>query len=100
MLIQDCSIRVSRWHVAEAAVKGAAVRNEKVKLDMHEILSGIRHELQKTREYIMATGKGEWRPPHVFRRPQSVNDPTEIYLFERIHHAAPCLKDYSIMTTC
>lgn len=26
---------------------------------MHEIVSGIRHELQKTREYIMTTGKGK-----------------------------------------
>ena len=50
--------RVSRWHVAEAAVKGAAVRNEQVRLDMHEILSKIRHELQKTKEQIMATGTG------------------------------------------
>lgn len=49
---------VSRWHVAEAAVKGAAVRNEKVRVDMHEALSSIRHELKKTKEYIMANGKG------------------------------------------
>ena len=54
--------RVSRWHVAEAAVKGAAVRNERVRLDMHETLSGIRHELQKTKAYIMANGKGESSP--------------------------------------
>ena len=49
--------RVSRYHVAEAAIKGAAVRNEKVRLDMHEMLSGLRHELVKVQEYIMTTGK-------------------------------------------
>ena len=49
--------RVSRYHVAEAAIKGAAVRNEKVRLDMHEMLSGLRHKLAKLQEYIMNTGK-------------------------------------------
>ncbi len=49
--------RVSRYHVAEAAIKGGAVRNEKVKLDMHEIISGLRHELAKLQQYIMETGK-------------------------------------------
>ncbi|KAK3177083.1 hypothetical protein OEA41_008411 [Lepraria neglecta] len=49
--------RVSRYHVAEAAIKGAAVRNEKVRLDMHEMLSNLRHDLVKLQEYIMATGK-------------------------------------------
>ena len=51
--------RVSRYHVAEAAIKGAAKRNEKVKLDMHETLSTLHHDLVKTQEYIMATGKGK-----------------------------------------
>ena len=49
--------RVSRYHVAEAAIKGAAVRNEKVRLDMHEMLSNLRHDLVKLQEYIMATAK-------------------------------------------
>lgn len=48
---------VSRYHVAEAAIKGAATVNERVRLDMHETLSGIRHDLAKVREYIMKTGK-------------------------------------------
>jgi len=50
--------RVSRYHVAEAAIKGAAKWNEKVKLDMHETLSNLRHDLVKTQEYIMKTGRG------------------------------------------
>ena len=49
--------RVSRYHVAEAAIKGGASRNEKVKLDMHETLSRIRHDLAKLQERIMSTGK-------------------------------------------
>ena len=49
--------RVSRYHVAEAAIQGGAVRNPKVKLDMHEKISGLRHELAKVQEYIMTTGK-------------------------------------------
>ena len=48
---------VSRYHVAEAAIRGAAKRNEKVRLDMHETLSGIRHELAKVQEFIMRNGK-------------------------------------------
>lgn len=50
--------RVSRYHVAEAAIKGATKRNEKIRLDMHEMLSNLRHELVKTQEYIMKTGRG------------------------------------------
>ena len=48
---------VSRYHVAEAAIRGAARRNAKIRLDMHETLSAIRHELEKVREYIMTNGK-------------------------------------------
>ncbi|KAI9706482.1 MAG: hypothetical protein M1836_003488 [Candelina mexicana] len=48
---------VSRYHVVEAAIKGAAQRNERIGVDMHEILSGIKHEISKTREYILAEGK-------------------------------------------
>ena len=53
--------RVSRYHVVEAAIRGAAQHNEHVRLDMHILLSGIRHEVQKCQEYIMATGQGKSR---------------------------------------
>ena len=49
--------RVSRFHVAEAAIKGGAIRNEKIRLDMHETLSSIRHDLAKVQELVMSTGK-------------------------------------------
>ena len=55
MMIRNC---VSRYHVAEAAVRGGAIQNAKVRLDQHEILSNLRHELQKIRSYIMKQGKG------------------------------------------
>lgn len=54
MMLQN---RVSRYHVAEAAIKGAAVRNAKIRLDMHELLSSLRHNLTKLQEHILATGK-------------------------------------------
>jgi len=48
---------VSRFHVMEAAVKGAAKHNEKVALDMTSVLGEIRHQVSKVQDYIMATGK-------------------------------------------
>ena len=47
---------VSRYDVAEAAIRGAAERNEKVRLDMHETLSGLRHERAKVQMYIAEHG--------------------------------------------
>ncbi len=52
--------RVSRYHVAQAAIQGAAKRNERVRVDMHELLSNLKHEIVKTQEYIMETSKGRW----------------------------------------
>ena len=49
---------LSRYHVAEAATRGAAGSNEDVRLDTHETLSGIRHDLAKIRGYIINTGQG------------------------------------------
>lgn len=50
---------VSRYHVAEAAIKGGAKNNEQVRLNMHVLLSEIRHAMQKCQEDIQKTGKGE-----------------------------------------
>lgn len=51
--------RVSRYHVAEAAIRGASVCNERVRLDMHETLATLSHDLVKTQQFIMKTGRGE-----------------------------------------
>lgn len=49
--------RVSRYDVAEAAVKGAAKRNEKVRVELHELTSRLRHEKEKAGQYIWQNGK-------------------------------------------
>ena len=49
---------VSRYDVAEAAIKGGSIRNEKVRLNMHEMLSDLRHRVTKTREFILKNGQG------------------------------------------
>ena len=50
---------VSRYHVAEAAIQGAAKHNEHVKMEMHERLSEIRHDITKAQKSIYEEGKGE-----------------------------------------
>lgn len=49
--------RVSRYHVAEAAIRGGSVNNDRIRLEMHKTISGIRHDLTKLQEGIMKTGK-------------------------------------------
>lgn len=50
---------VSRYHVAEAAIKGAAKTNEKVKMDMHGVLSEIHHDISKIQQSITEVGHGQ-----------------------------------------
>ncbi|KAI9800004.1 MAG: hypothetical protein M1833_003533 [Piccolia ochrophora] len=51
---------VSRYHVAKAAVKGASQWNEKVKVDMHVLLSELDHDISKAQQYIVEHGSGEF----------------------------------------
>lgn len=53
--------RVSRYHVAEAAVEGAAKHNEKVKMVMNGVLSDLRHEITSAQKSIYEQAKGEFR---------------------------------------
>lgn len=55
MMLRNC---VSRYHVCEAAIKGGAKFNKKVKLDMVSSLGEIRHQVKKVQEYIMEHSKG------------------------------------------
>lgn len=48
----------SRYHVASAAVKGAAKRNEKVRLKQHELLSELDHDIRSIRKTIIQTKTG------------------------------------------
>ena len=47
---------VSRYHVIEVAVKGAAKHNPNVALDMTSVLGDVRHQVSKMQEYFMANG--------------------------------------------
>ena len=48
---------VSRFHVAKAAITKGAMTNEKIRLDVHETLSGIRHNVVKVQDHMMRTDK-------------------------------------------
>jgi xylulose-5-phosphate/fructose-6-phosphate phosphoketolase len=47
---------VSRYHVAKAAVCGAAKRNEQVRLRQHELLSELDQDIRQAKEYIFKNG--------------------------------------------
>jgi xylulose-5-phosphate/fructose-6-phosphate phosphoketolase len=48
---------VSRYHVIEAAIRGAAKHNRQVALDTTRLLGEVRHQVSKVQDYIMATGR-------------------------------------------
>lgn len=54
MMLRNC---VSRYHVAEAAIRSGAQINPKVALDMATLLGEIRHQVTKVQNYIMSTGR-------------------------------------------
>ena len=56
MMLQN---HTSRYHVAEAAVRGASRFNGRVQVRSHELISEIRHLAQKNKEYIYKNGTGE-----------------------------------------
>jgi xylulose-5-phosphate/fructose-6-phosphate phosphoketolase len=47
---------VSRYHVAKAAVRGASMRNEQVRLRQHELLSELDRDIKEAREQIFENG--------------------------------------------
>ncbi|CCM00082.1 uncharacterized protein FIBRA_02109 [Fibroporia radiculosa] len=46
----------SRYHVAAAAVRGAAFSNPHVEIDAHAVVSGFMHDVEKDKQYIHAHG--------------------------------------------
>lgn len=50
----------SRYHVAIRAVKGAAKRNERVRVRLHELTSELEGMVKRTQEYIVANKTGEF----------------------------------------
>ncbi|CAL5867555.1 uncharacterized protein PFLUO_LOCUS1774 [Penicillium psychrofluorescens] len=49
--------RTSRFHVAQAALDGAAKRNEKVRIRQQELHAELGHNIVETRKYILANHK-------------------------------------------
>lgn len=49
----------SRFDVASAAIRGGAQVNPKVAVNAHADISGLRHEAQKARAYVLEHGKGK-----------------------------------------
>jgi xylulose-5-phosphate/fructose-6-phosphate phosphoketolase len=55
MLIRN---RVSRYHIMEAAIRGAAKWNQVVEAEMTGLLAEVRHQISKVQAYIYENGKG------------------------------------------
>ena len=56
MMLQN---HTSRYNVAEAAIRGGAVNNDKIKVRSHELISEIKHMAEKDKEFIYKNGAGE-----------------------------------------
>ncbi|PIG88429.1 kinesin [Aspergillus arachidicola] len=71
--------KTSRFHVAQAAIKGAAKRNEKVRLREQELSTELNHNIVETRKYIYANRKD---PDDIgrFQRTGSLNKPPRVLL--------------------
>ncbi|KAL2364038.1 hypothetical protein RJZ56_003006 [Blastomyces dermatitidis] len=57
--------RVSRFHVAQAAVRGGAIRVEDVTIRRQELLSEFDHDVNEARKYILQHHKGKFIPRHL-----------------------------------
>ncbi|KAK0235875.1 Xylulose 5-phosphate/Fructose 6-phosphate phosphoketolase [Armillaria nabsnona] len=58
--------RTSRYHIAQAAVRGGALTNPKVAVSTHETESYLKHLAQKEKDYIYANGQDR---PDIFEMP-------------------------------
>lgn len=61
--------RVSRFHVAQAAIRGASVKNEKIRIRQHELHAELNANIKQTRRHIVQHKEGErmisrWRGGH------------------------------------
>lgn len=48
---------VSRFHVMEYALRGGAAVNEDVRTKLVPLLAELKHQVQNTKEYILAEGQ-------------------------------------------
>jgi xylulose-5-phosphate/fructose-6-phosphate phosphoketolase len=51
--------RVSRFHVAQAAIRGASVKNEKIRIRQHELHAELDANIKQTRRHIVQHKEGE-----------------------------------------
>lgn len=58
---------VSRYHVAQAAVRGAAKSNERVRMELQTLLSGLGHDMTKLQQEIYQEKKD---PDGLYDQPQ------------------------------
>jgi xylulose-5-phosphate/fructose-6-phosphate phosphoketolase len=54
--------RTSRYHVAQAAIDGAAIRNEKARINHQELYTEFEQSVRDTRKYIIEHLEGEYYP--------------------------------------
>ncbi|OOQ87921.1 putative phosphoketolase [Penicillium brasilianum] len=59
--------RTSRFHVAQSAVRGAAKRNERIRIHQQELNSELGHNIVETRKYIIANHED---PPGFYDLPK------------------------------
>ncbi|KAK3059784.1 hypothetical protein LTS18_010072, partial [Coniosporium uncinatum] len=64
MMLQN---KVSRYDVAEHALRGAAKTNDKVKVELQNTVSELQHRSQKLKEYVVEYGKD---PDDTYNLPQ------------------------------
>jgi len=51
--------KTSRYHVAQAAIDGGAIRNEKVRIHHQELHAEFEHKMDASRKYIIENHQGE-----------------------------------------
>lgn len=54
--------RTSRYHVAQAAIQGAARFNQKIQVRHHELLAELGHNMVEARRFIIENQEGEYYP--------------------------------------
>ena len=64
MLIMN---KTSRFHVAEAAIRGAIKTNAIIALSAHELISDLQHDVVKISKYILENSKD---PEHIYGIPE------------------------------
>lgn len=65
--------RVSRFHVAQAGVRGAAMRNERIRIRQHELHAELENDMKETKRHIEQYYEGE-RPGFLMKKQRILTD--------------------------